>query len=112
MTNMRTIQLLVWGELGIGTIALIPLWNLCSTFPILGHNVYVGAGRIYLLSQVLPVLSPRTQHLVPHPWSPSLDQNQGMRPQAQPQVWTRSLVFLLYFVYFVNYLDKNIILQY
>ena len=61
---------------------------------------YVGAGRIYLLSQVLPVQSLRTQHLVLHPWSPSPDQNQGMRPGAQPHVQTRSLVFSVIFCIF------------
>ena len=110
MTNIRTSQLLAWGEPGIGILALLPIWNLCSASPILGHYAYLGAGRIYLFSHVLPVqsqhLTQLTQHLVLHPWSPSLDKNQGMRPEAQPQIQTRSLIFLLYFV---DYLDKNII---
>ena len=50
-------QPLVWGELGLGTLAIIPLQNLHSAFPIPGLSPYVGAGMIYLLYPVHHVQS-------------------------------------------------------
>ena len=93
-------QPLVWGELGLGTLALIPLQNLHYAIPIPGLIAYVGAGVIYLLYLVHHVQSlfhqgplvmsqTWTQHLDLHPWrllQDLSDLNQVMRLQTQPPI--------------------------